>query len=81
LIEIKKRIVLPKELEEKRRKAMVIQTRRREDLVSIARNEMELRLKGIVTVYARLFPVPLKGINIRFENGVTVEYVPLEHKL
>jgi len=60
---------------------MIIQSRRREDLVSIARGEMELRLKGVVTAYARLFPVPLKGINIRFEDGVTVEYVPLEHKL
>ncbi len=60
---------------------MYIQTRRREDLLNIARTEMELRLKGVITAYVGLFPVPLKGVNIRFDDGITIEYVPKEKKL
>lgn len=50
-------------------------TRRREDLSRIARDEMETRLKHVVTAYAQLFPVPLREINISFRDGVSVQYV------
>lgn len=60
---------------------MFIQARRREDLMNIARTDIELRLKGAILAYAQLFPVPLKGINIHFNDGITVEYVPKEKKL
>jgi hypothetical protein len=59
----------------------MIERRRREDLRNIARTEMEMRLKGIVTAYAQLFPVPLKSINIHLEDGIKVEYISQEVKL
>jgi hypothetical protein len=61
---------------------MILETRRRrEDLLNIARSEVEARLKGIVTAYVGLFPVPLKGINIRFQDGVIIEHLPMDKRL
>jgi hypothetical protein len=60
---------------------MIVQTRRREDIARIARDQMETRLKSVVTAYARLFPVPLKEINISLHDGVTIQCVAEEKKL
>jgi hypothetical protein len=60
---------------------MLTQLRRREDLVRIARSEMESRLKYVVTAYAHLFPVPLKEININLRDGIVISCVPEDKKL
>ena len=57
------------------RGAHMERTRRREDLSRIARDEMEERLKHVITAYAQLFPVPLKEINISLRDGISVQYV------
>ncbi len=60
---------------------MLTQYRRREDIIRIARSEMETRLKYIVTAYAQLSPVPLKEINISLKDGVSISYVTVDKKL
>ncbi len=55
--------------------------RRREDLREIGRLELEKRLKYLLSAYAQMYPVPLKGFNVRFDDGVVVEPVAREKRL
>jgi hypothetical protein len=57
------------------------QFRRRQDLQDIGRAELERRLKYLLSAYAQLYPMPLRGFTVRFDDGVTLEPLAREKRL